>query len=801
MLILSYLTTSFRNLLRQRTYLIINLAGLSVGIAAYMVIMLYVSHERTYDHHIELRENMFRVVEVQNEPGVGNQHVAITMGPLAKELKNTFPQIKETVRLMPAFNISSVQVGSKLFRETNMSYADPSVISMFSVKLLKGNPALVLKQPNSIILSEEIAKKYFLTTEKAFNSVIMLDDKPFRVEGIMEDQTRHSHLYFNMLISMASIENTTEFEWMKHWGSNSLITYVLLDDKSNAAEIEKGLPQFIKDKIFSQNEGWEFLEMYLQPVNEVYLKSQHIKFQMAASLGDSNTVTIFLIIAILVLLIACVNYINISLARSVKQAREVGMRKVLGADRMSLIYRFISESFIITLIAILFSVGILELVLPEINQMLGTEFSLDFREPLFNIGLVILLAVISLISGAYPAFYLSRFQPVNVLKGGIATGGRQGYLSKGLVVFQFAISIGLIFSILMINDQIRFIQNKDLGIKYENSLFLFFGQGDYKKLEILKQELSKNPAIKSVAGSSFMNGVSGSQGPIFIDDTANTRLAVRFGFVDEDFFKSMNVELVAGRNFDPTIHSDSAGAVILNQSAMRELGWTDFNGKKLGASADGDSLFKPKVIGVIKDYHYYSLKTLIEPAAYFYIPERFRGVTVKYSSQLSRQQIESQIDKVWKELFPKTPFQSVSSDQFLYDSYKSDFKTRTLFVYFAIISMFLSCLGLYGLTSLLIEQKTKIIGIKKVLGSSVYSIIMDLIKDYIMLVTLAGIIAIPISIIFIQRFLEDFPYRVNISIPNILIAIISAIIIAFITVIFKAGKTANSNPLEALKYE
>lgn len=801
MLILSYLTTSLRNLLRQRTYLLINLAGLSVGIAAYMVIMLYVSHERTYDHHLQLRDNMFRVVEVQNEPGVGNQHVAITMGPLAKELKNTFPHIVETVRLMPAYNVSSVGVGNKLFRENNMMYADPSAISMFSVKLLKGNPSLVLKQPNSIILSEEMAKKYFISSEQAFNSIILLDNKPFKVEGIMENQTRHSHIYFDMLISISSIENSEEFEWMKHWGSNSLITYVLLDDKKNAEDIEKGLPQFIKDKIFSQNEGWEFLEMYLQPVNEVYLDSQHIKFQMVAAIGDSNSVTIFLIIAILVLLIACVNYINISLARSVKQAREVGMRKVLGADRMSLIYRFISESFIITLIAILFSIGILELVLPEINKMLGTEFELDFSNPLFNIGLVILLAVISLISGSYPAFYLSRFQPVNVLKGGISTGGRQGYLSKGLVVFQFAISIGLIFSILMINDQIKYIQNKDLGIKYDNSLFLFFGQDDYRKLDVLKQELIKNPAIRSVSGSSFMNGVSGSQGPIFIDDTAGTRLAVRFGFVDEDFFSSMNIDLIEGRNFDPAIKTDSAGAVVLNQSAMRELGWDDFNGKQLAASADGDSSMQPKVIGVIRDYHYYSLKTLIEPAAYFYMPERFRGVTVKYSSQLTRQEIESSIGKVWKELFPKTPFLSVSSDQFLNDSYKSDFKTRSLFVYFAIISMFLSCLGLYGLTSLLIEQKTKIIGIKKVLGSPVYSIIMGLIREYIILVTLAGIIAIPISVIFIKRFLEDFPYRVDISIPNILIAVISAVIIAFITVIFKAGKTANSNPLEALKYE
>lgn len=801
MLVFSYLTTSLRNLLRQKTYLVINLAGLSVGIAAYMVIMLYVTHERSFDKHIEQGDNIFRVVEVQNEPGVGNQHVAITMGPLARELKNTFPQIKETVRFMPPFNISSVGNGDKLFRERNMMYTDPSVFSMFSVKLLKGNPSTALKLPNTLVISEDAAKKYFGNIESAYNSVLQLNGKPHRVEGIMENQPRQAHLFFDILISMSSVEETPEFEWMKHWGSNSLITYVLLNDKEQAPEIEKALPGFIKEKIFTQDEGWVFLEIYLQPLKEVYLNSQHIKFQMVAAMGDSTTVMIFLVIAILVLLVACVNYINISLARSVKRAREVGMRKVLGADRMSLVYRFISESFVISLIAILFSIGILELVLPEINKMLGTEFVLDFRNPLFNVGLVILLLVISLISGAYPAFYLSRFQPVNVLKGGITNSGRSGILSKILVVFQFAISIGLIFSILMINDQINYIKEKDLGIKYDNSLFVFFGQDDYKKLDILKQELLKNPAIRSVSGSAFMNGVSGSQGPIFIDDTTNTRLAVRFGYVDEEFFHNMDIDFVSGRNFDPTIQSDSGGVVILNESALRELGWNDIHGKRLRADNDGDSTVSPEVIGVIRDYHYYSLRTLIEPAAFFYIPARFRGITVKYAGQENRQNIESFLEDKWKEFFPQTPYQSVSADEYIYDSYKSDYKTRTLFVYFAIISMFLSCLGLYGLTSLLIEQKTKIIGIKKVLGSPVYSIVFNLVREYMVLVSIAGVIAIPVALIFINRFLNNYPYRIEISVFNIIAALISAVTVAFITIVFKAGKTANSNPLEALKYE
>lgn len=801
MLFFNYLNTSLRSLFRQKTYLLINLLGLSMGIAAYLVIVMYVAYEKGFDNHIEQGKNIFRVVEVQNEPGVGNQHVAITMGPLAGELKNTFPQIKETLRVMPAYQIASVEYNNKLIRETNMMYADPSIFNMFSIKITLGKSNKLLEEPRSLVIAEDVAIKYFGSAEKALNSMLLLNNTPYRIEAIMENLTKHAHIYFDILISMSSIEGTPEYEWMDHWGSNSLVTYLLLEDKNQAKEIEEALPQFIKDKIFSQNEGWEFLEMYLQPLHDIYLKSKHIKFQMVYAAGDARTVSIFMVISALILLIACVNYINISLARSVKQAREVGMRKVLGADRMSLVYRFISESLVITLIAILLAVGLLELILPEINSMLGTSFILDFRKPLFNVGLLLLLVVISLVSGSYPAFYLSRYQPISVLKGGIKSSVKSSYLSKSLVVFQFAISIGLIFSILMINDQIRYIQKKDLGITYNSSLFLFFGENDFKKLDVLKQSLLENPAIRSVSGSSFINGVSGSQGPIFINDTANTKLTVRYGFVDEDFFEAMEIELLEGRNFDPTRHRDSAGVVILNQSAVKKLGWSDINGKKLSATADGDSTMQPDVIGVIRDYHYYSLRSVIKPAAYFYVPDMFRGVTIKYSSQESRENIEKFIESKWKELFPKTPYQSVFADQYISDTYKSDVKTRNLFVYFAILSMFLSCLGLYGLTSLLIEQKTKTIGIKRALGSSVHSIVFDLVKEYLVLVGMAGLIAIPISILFIQRFLDDYSYRVEISFYNIVVANFLAVIIAFITVVFKAGKTANSNPLEALKYE
>lgn len=800
MMTLSYFTTSIRSLIRQKHYLLINLMGLAVGIAAYLLIMLYVTYERSFDDHILQKENIFRVVEIQDEPGVGNQHVAITMGPLGQALKEYFPEVKESTRILPAYSIRSVRNGEKIIREMNMFYTDPSVINMFSINFLRGNPSSALKRPNTLVLSKTSAEKYFGTIDKAMNGLLLLDDVPYRVDAIMEDSPRNTHIIMDILISMSSIELLPEYEWMKHYGSNSLVTYILLDNKASADKINNKLPEFVKKVVLGADDGWDNLEMYIQPLEDVYLKSQHIKFQMMSSQGDNTTVIILTVIAILILLIACVNYINISLARSLKQAREVGMRKVLGADRMSLIYRYISESFIITLCSVLLSIGILELILPEINKTLDTNLLLNFRKPLFNIGLVSLVIAISLISGSYPAFYLSKFQPISVLKGRMSNQGKTGYLSKVLMVFQFAISIGLIFSILMINKQVKYIQEKDLGINYTNSVFLTFGQDDYKKLDVLKHTLLENPSIKEVSGTSYINGVSGSQGPIFVDDTARTKLTVRYGFVDENFFKAMNINIVEGRNFDKNIKSDSIG-VILNQSAIDKLGWKDPIGKKFIVTVTPDSIVKPVVIGVIQDYHYYSLKNVIEPAAYFFAPDRFQGVTIKYTANTSKKALESYLEKVWKEIYPKTPFTKTYSEQYLHRNYSDDLKVRTLFIYFSIISMFLSCLGLYGLTSLLIEQKTKNIGIRKVLGSPVYSIIFNLVREYLMLVVLAGIIAIPVSIIFIQRFLDNFPYRVQISVLNILIAVTASIIVAFVTIYFKASKTANSNPLESLKYE
>jgi putative ABC transport system permease protein len=803
-MISNYLTTALRNLLRQKSYTLINLAGLSVGIASFLLIALYVQHETGFDKHLSKRDNLFRVVEIQNEPGVGEQHVAITMGPLAGALKNDFPQVTDAVRFMPGFDIQVVNFGDKYFMERSLYYVDPSVISMFDVCFLQGDPKTALAEPMSVVLSEKTAIKYFGSTKSVIGKSMMLGKRSFLVTGIMEEQPVTSHFFFNILVSISSVENLPEFEWMKGWGSNSLITYIEMDNPSSEIFVEKAFPDFLKKHVFSKDDGWEFLEMYLQPLNEVYLRSQHIKFQSVSASGDINLVIAFSVIAILILLVACINYINISIARSVKRSREVGIRKVLGADRLSLVYQFISESFLLTLLASLISVGLVELALPEMNKLLATDFHLDFSgNYIFNIGLLILLIIISLASGSYPAFYLSRLQPVNILKGGKnIKGSSSGYLSKGLVVFQFIISVGLLFAVLVINDQVKYMQKKDLGISYRDAVFLYFGnEGDNQRLEPLREEFMKDPRIRSVAGCSFINGVSGSQGPVFVDDSAKTKLTVRFGYVDYDFFDAMGVTFFAGRNFDRKIAADNGGTVIINQAAALKLGWDNPIGKKFKPVMGADTTVKTEVIGVVNDYHYYSMRSLIEPAVYIMAPDRFRGLVIGYYPKTDQQALLKSIEDKWRGYFPGTPFQPVLADEYATGSYKNDQKLFSLFIYFTIISGLLSILGLLGLTSLLIEQKTKVIGIRRVLGGPVWKITAQLIRDYMFLVFLAGIISLPVTYYLLDLQLNQFAYRIHISAFHMVFSVILLSAIAFLTIVFKAYRAANANPVEALKYE
>lgn len=803
-MLLNFFKTAFRSLLRQRSYTLINVAGLSVGFAAFILIVIFVEREISFDKHIANHRRIFRVVEIQNEPGVGEQHVAITMGPLAEALQRDFPQITAALRMMIAWDYATVTNNDKVFRETAVYYTDPSIIGMFGIELLSGNPQTVLDDPLSVLLSESVATKYFGNATTAQGKSLQLGGKNFHVTGVMKDQPETSHLAFNILLPFKLAESNPAFDWLKGWGANSLITYVQLDQPASAAIINEQFDDFLQRHVMSDGKTWQYLEMYLQPLDEIYLQSGHIKFQDVTHSGNAGVIIIFIVVAFLVLLIACVNFVNISIARSVKRFREVGMRKVLGAGRRSLIVQFISESAIVTFVSVVISLGLIQLLLPEMNAMLGTTFQFNsIFTPAFSLGLVLLFILISLISGAYPAFYLSGMQPVDVFRGrqGSRRGGQSARLSKLLVTFQFTISIALIFCVIVISRQINYIHHKDLGINYRDALFVHLGSGQDLKMKTLKTTLLSEPDILTVAATTNINGVSGSQGPAFVDDSARTKIYVRYGYVDAEFFKTMEIPIVEGTDFDPLL-SNYQG-VIINEAAVKALGWSNPIGKRFRFEME-DSVRIAPVIGVVKDYHYYSLRSPIEPALWAWLPDELSGLVIKYrhpETSARKEQILKFIENTVKTSYPTQPYNATEGTTVALNSYQSDEVTYKLFIYFALISLFLSCLGLFGITSLLIEQKTKIIGIRRVMGASAKQMAVWLIREYLILVLLAGALALPLGYHIMNIQLQSFAYRVNYSAWHFLLPVVTALVIAFGSIIVKIWQAARVNPVEALKYE
>ena len=794
----NYFKIAIRNLTRQQAYSLINIIGLTFGITSFLLIMMYVQYESSFDKQIPDYGRIYRMVEIQIEEGVGEQHVAITMGPLAPALKADFPEVKDAVRLLMHGRVP-VRYENKQFNEDNCFIADPSVLVFFGIRMLSGNPQTALLEKQSVVISEDMAKRYFGSAENAIGKTLEISKRPgMKVSGVMENFPKNMHLQCGMFVSIATFEN--QWDWLKNdWGNNSVVTYISLKEGTDYKQLEAKLPDFIKRHVDRKKAEYGYLSMYLQPLSDVHLKSNHIKFQIQFYQGSIILFYLFLAVAIIILLIACVNFINLAIAQSVKRAKEVGIRKTLGANRSNLIYQFIGESFIVTFVSLIFAVGLVELLLPRFNSILETNLRIDFMgNPLFNVGLFIILLIVSLLSGSYPAFYLSRFQPVVVLKGKLNGRSKQVSLRKTLVVFQFTISVIMIFSVMIVFAQIKYMVNKNLGYNYDNLISIpVYDKETLKKSEVLKNELLKIPLVNDVVFSSGANGASGSQGGICAFDSTRKRCMVRYGFVDYNFFKIMEIPLVEGRYFDKKNGTDSTAAVILNQAAVREFGWKQPLGKKIQFIGDTKAF---TVVGIIRDYHYYSLHSKIEPAAFFIFPENYNTLLIKVKASTGKQ-IIPEIEKVWKSVFPESPFEYEFVKRQIKNQYRTEENVLIIFIYFTILSLVISCLGLYGLTSLIVEQRTKEIGLRKVMGGSNFRIIKMLNKEFIRLVLLAGIISIPLTWYFSGMFLNNFAYHISVGWYYFAVSILVALFIAIFTVSFKSLKAANANPVKSLKYE
>lgn len=795
----NYLTVTFRNIFRQKSYSFINIFGLAIGIASFLIIFLYVQNELSYNKHIEHAENKYRMVEIQYPPGVGEQHVAVTMGPLAAALKNDFPEVKQSMRITGGGTLY-VNYKDAGFNESSTAYADTNVFNMLSIDLLEGDPRNALTEMNAVVLSEKLAKKYFGSPGEAMGKIIDIANKPFTVKGVMEDITKKSHIYFEMVMPFAIVEN--RYEWMRNWGSNSLDTYIELFDGTSQKHFESQLPEFLTKHL---EDNWSKLEMYIQPITDIHLRSNHIKFQQYNyKQGDINQVYIFSAVALLILLVACINYINLSTARAVKRSREVGIRKTAGAQKEKIIFQFLGESMILTFIATIIAVVLVELLLPYINDLLATTLELSLLDWKFMYSLVLLILLIGLLSGGYPSFYLSRFNPVVVLKGSAVNAKKGGgSLRKVLVVVQFSISVIIIVSTLVAVAQVNYFHKKDKGYNDKAVYVVSFHESDatqrIKKMKLFKSEMKSNSNITRMSLASGSTGVYGSQGQIHVADTSETSLMVRFGAVDDNYFDMMEIPIVEGRSFSEDYSTDAKGAIILNEIAVEKLGWDNPVGKEF-KSVLGDSLNNMKVIGVVKDYNYYSLLSPIEPAAYLYNSESFYKLVIK----MNPDNLENTVNKMeakWNELFPKSPFDGYFMDDLFQYRYKNQINSMKVFGIFAVICILISCLGLYGLVAYIITQRNKEIAIRKALGSTSVRIVKLVNADFIKLIIISSLIAVPISYYYMSKWLSNFVYRIDLSWYYFVIAILAALIIAVITNIFHTTRAALKNPADSLRYE
>jgi len=788
----NYIKIAWRNLMKSKLFSFINIAGLSIGITACLMIFLFVKHEFSVDRFHSQGEHIYRVMRGIERDGE-EQKVSYLSAPYAPALLNDFKdEIKRAVRVRP--NDGLMSIGDRSFREQKIYDVDADFFQLFSFPLIKGNPSKVLKDPTSVVLTETTAKKYFGSVDQAMGKVIELNKRlPLTVTGIAKDVPSNSHLDFDLVVPFSNYENQ---EGMNVWINNSLYTYVLLDPKADSKKVGEQFPRFMKKYMESdmQQYGYKF-SLSLTPLKDVYFEKNYFD---DAKQGDKKVVYIFLSVALLILLIACINFMNLSTIRAVERSKEVGMRKVLGALRKHLIGQFIGESLLLTSFACLVAVGLLLLCMPLYNELLGYQLSISwntFSSWTYLVGLILL---IGLVAGGYPAFFLSTFSPIQALKEKLKLG-KGSFFRQALVVIQFSISVFLIIGTIVVYKQMSYIKHKNLGYDEEQTIIVpITNSAIYDHLQTFKTDLQNESAVASV---SLMSGEPGGyfDGQMFEVDEHSEKWRGRTAFADFDYVKTLGLKVIAGRDLSPTYATDSTDAVLINRTAATQLGWTPENaiGKWMRNTVRDDA--KRKIVGVIEDFNFLSLKENIEPLV-ISPNEDWRVILVK----LNAGNLQSGLDLVkraYTKSAPDYPFEYSFLDQQFDRLYRNDLRQQTLLSVFAGLAIFIACLGLFGLASFTATKRIKEIGVRKVLGSSIQGIVILLSKDLIKPVLIATCLAIPISYYIMHNWLQNFAYKTSLHWWIFLLAAAITFIIALTTVGFKAIKAALANPVDSLRNE
>jgi putative ABC transport system permease protein len=789
------ITIALRNIRKDKTYSAINILGLTVGITCSVFLLMYILDELSYDRYHKDADNIYRVVSNIKEPDNAFTW-AVAQIPLAEELRDNYPEVKNVVRFF-GLGRTLYKNGEKAFYEERFYLADSTVFEMFDYKFLYGDIGTSLDEPNSIVLTRTMAIKYFDKEDAIGMSLVTQAGDTYKVTGVIEDVPLNSHFIFDALISRSTMPR-----YQGSWGNFGVFTYVQLPTGYDLAKMDNSLLKVIKEKVDPIFAEFGISIRYeLQRITDIHL---HSKIQDEAEEGgDISYIYVFAAVAIFMLVIACINYMNLATARSAGRAKEVGIRKVMGSQRMQIMMQFITESVLLAIIALVASLVLIFGLLPFFNQLSNKElpFAYVTQAPVI-LSLVAIVIFVGVVGGSYPAFYLSGFNPVNVLKGKVSVKGGNALFRKFLVIVQFSISIFMLISTLIVFDQLQYMREKDLGFSRERILRIELpGDELFRKSPVIAERLRQTPgvAMASATGATPGQGIGKNLMKVEDNEGKMTDRGVDLFTADYDFVPTMGMTVVQGRNFSRDVSSDTTFAILVNEAMVKRMGWDNPIGKKF--AFDGGPNPEKQVVGVVKDYHQNSLYDAIEPLIIILRP-RNRNLIVKTVEGDVRESIAA-IEKTWNEVNPTYPMEYTFLDQDFNSQYESDQKRSQIFTAFSILTISIACLGLLGLAAFTTEQRYKEIGVRKVIGASVKGLVVLISREFFLLVGIGMLVAFPAAWYFTNTWLQNFAYRIELKGEWItfIISALLAFMITLITVGFHVIRAASANPVNALRDE
>lgn len=814
----NYFKVAVRNLRKNSFYSFINIAGLSIGIAVCLIILLFVSNEMSYDKHFP---NADRIYRLHSNIKFGGNHWNMIYGPapMAAKLASDYPEVEAAIRFRERGSYL-VKREKENIKENNVIWADKDFFKVFDIPVVAGDPVKALTEPNSIAISETIAEKFFPNEVALGQSLILDNNINTKITAVYKDIPTNTHFHFDILISMEGLDEAKSPVWL----SNNFQTYMLLREGSNPKDLEKKFPDLVATHIMPQaaqllggdftyenfKEAGNLMEYTLQPLTDIHLKSAlYGEFEPNF---DITYVYLFLAIALFILIIACINFMNLSTARSANRAKEVGIRKVMGSFRSHLMRQFLIESILLSVISFVFAIALAYLLLPVFNNLSGRQLQIPFSMPAFYGVLVLGSLIIGILAGIYPSFFLSAFKPVSVLKGNVGLGMKSGLIRSSLVVFQFTISIILVIGTMAVYRQLNYIQNKKLGFNKDQVIIIddAYALGDQRIS--FKDQIRQNTFILNATITGFLpvDGSWRSDTPWWAEGkepTQENMVSLQNWGIDMDYINTLGMNIVEGRDFSREFPSDSTG-VILNQAAAKGF---NFSGNVIGSKiqtfgdgADGGpdktNLRTLTVVGVVENFHFESLKQNMSPVMMYLSKEPQGMVSFRFQSKDAKE-IVSLIEKKWKEMAPGQPFTYHFLDERFNNMYAAETRLAKVFGIFSGLAILIACLGLFALTSFTAEQRTKEIGIRKVLGASITGIVLMLSRDFGKLVLIAFILAAPLAWYFVNWWLKDYSYKTEIGIGLFLFAGITAFLVAWVTMSFQSFKAAMNDPVKSLRSE